>query len=166
MLLVEGVGGPIVETEAYHQSEPAAHSHRGPTPRAKTMFLPGGRIYVYRIHCSICMNVVTGPADEGAAVLLRALLPTDGIPEIQARRAPQPRRAWTDGPGKLCQALGVTLADDGAPVGERIRIVSRGLEVPDAAVTATPRIGISKATELPWRFVVGEPQRLLAGHSP
>ncbi|MEZ6189133.1 MAG: DNA-3-methyladenine glycosylase [Planctomycetota bacterium] len=159
LLLVDGVGGPLVETEAYHPSEPASHSHRGPTPRNRSMFLRGGHVYVYRIHRSLCVNLVTGPPGEGAAVLLRALWPTHGLDRIAARRAPQPRRSWTDGPGKLCQALAITLADDGGRIGQRVRIVDAP-PVPEAAVARGPRIGISKARELPWRFWVPDPAGL------
>ena len=163
VLLKDDVGGLIVETEAYHPSEPASHSHRGPTRRNQTMFRAGGHVYVYRIHRSTCVNLVTGPPEEAAAVLIRALLPTDGLDQIAARRAPQPRRAWTDGPGKLCSALGITLDDDGTRVGQRVQVLSRGVEVPAHAIEATPRIGISKAVDLPWRFVLREPHLLLLG---
>ena len=134
VLLRGGVGGPIVEVEAYHQDEPACHGHRGRTARNASLFLPGGHLYVYRIHQSLCANVVTGEAGVASAVLIRALLPAYGRSRIARRRRGQPQRGWCDGPGKLCQAL--------------------LLELPTGAVHAGPRIGISRARELPWRFLV------------
>jgi DNA-3-methyladenine glycosylase len=147
-LLVDGVGGIIVEVEAYHPTDPASHSYPGPTARNAVMFGPPARAYVYRsygIHW--CLNFVC----EGAsAVLIRALEPTTGIPEMQARRGLSGLRALCSGPGKLCQALGVTIALNGraldAPPFE-LRFGPRA-----EAVAIGPRIGISKAVEKPWRF--------------
>lgn len=157
LLLHEGVGGPIVETEAYHQDEPACHGHRGRTARNASLFLPAGHLYVYRIHQSRCANVVTGVAGVATAVLLRALLPARGRPTIARRRRGHPERAWCDGPGKLCQALGITLAHDGQDLlgGGRLAVLDVGLTVPESQVSAGPRVGISRARELPWRFLVG-----------
>lgn len=155
LLLREGVGGPIVEVEAYRQDEPACHGHRGPTSRNASLFLPAGHLYVYRIHQSMCANVVTAPAGTASAVLIRALLPLHGRDRIARRRRGQPERAWTDGPGKLCQALGITLADDGRDLSSGpLELLDAGLRVPARQVLRGPRIGISRAVELPWRLVV------------
>lgn len=148
----EGVGGTIVETEAYREDDPACHAFRGQTPRNQSMFLAGGRIYVYRIHQSVCVNVVCGPEAEGHAVLIRALRPELGRELIAERRGGRPEREWTNGPGKLCQALGITLEDDGTcarsgPV--RLEPTPGGAS---GEVVAGPRVGISKGVELPWRF--------------
>lgn len=156
-LLKDGVGGPIVEAEAYHQDEASCHAHRGRTKRNASLFRRPGTFYVYRIHQSICCNVVCAPEGIGAAVLLRALLPTDGRDAIQRRRGDKPERIWTNGPGKLCAALGITLEDDGLDLQARdcpIRLVDRGVRYPDASVRTGPRVGISKAVDLPWRFLV------------
>lgn len=153
-LLKGRAGGTIVETEAYHQDEPASHAFRGPTRRNRSLFLEGGHLYVYRIHQVVCANLSVGPAGVGAGVLLRAIVPTDGLRAIAARRASAPRAAWTDGPGKLCLALGITLDDDGqdalAP-GAVVRVVRRA-RPPARPIVVGPRVGISRARDLPWRF--------------
>lgn len=156
VLLRDGVGGPIVETEAYHEDEPACHAHPGKTRRNRSMFELGGQLYVYRIHQSICSNVVCGEEGVGAAVLIRALLPTDGREAIAARRGGKAERIWSDGPGKLCQALGITLEDDGQSLLETgpVRLLDRGIRYAEGEVEVGPRIGISKAVDLPWRFRV------------
>ena len=151
-LLVDGVGGIIVETEAYDPSEPASHSFAGPTRRNAAMFGPAGRAYVYRsygIHW--CLNVVCGEIGHGSAVLIRALEPTFGIAAMQSRRGLEDRRALCSGPGRLTQALGVSIEHDGLPLDSApFRIIARTGPAPD--VVAGPRIGISKAMNLPWRF--------------
>lgn len=152
-LLRDGVGGEIVEVEAYGPDDPASHSYRGATARNRTMFGPPGRLYVYRsygIHW--CANVVCGRDGEGAAVLLRALRPTSGLDEMRARRGLDDLRELCSGPGKLTQALGISGADDG-------HALDRGpfaLLPPDAPVAfeTTPRIGIGRAADAPWRYVV------------
>lgn len=150
-LLHHGVGGVIVETEAYDATEPASHSFIGPTKRNRAMFGPAGHLYVYRSHgIHWCLNLVCGPAGSGGAVLIRALEPLHGLAEMVARRGTEDSRLLCSGPGRLSEALGVTGALDGAPLGEAVTITLGGT---DAAIRATPRIGISRATHLDWRFV-------------
>jgi len=148
-VFVDGVGGRIVETEAYHHEDPASHSFGGPTPRSAVMFGPPAHVYVYRsygIHW--CMNFVCGEG-PGGAVLIRALEPTAGLAAMRERRGLADSRALCSGPGKLCQALGVTQAQNG---GDLRRPPFQLPEGAAAAVLVGPRIGISKAAEQPWRF--------------
>ncbi|HEY2560299.1 MAG TPA: DNA-3-methyladenine glycosylase [Caldimonas sp.] len=153
-LFVDGVGGTIVETEAYDEDDPASHSYAGHTARAAVMFGPPGRAYVYRsygIHW--CLNFVCMPRGHGAGVLLRALEPTAGIERMGARRGVDSERLLCSGPGRLCQALGVTHEHNGLRLDRKpFRVVAGG----DATVVvhAGVRIGISKAREQPWRFVL------------
>jgi len=156
-LLVDGVGGRIVEAEAYDRSEPAAHSYHGPTPRNFSMFGPPGRSYVYRSHgLHWCLNFVCREEGHGAGVLIRALEPLAGLAQMRERRGLDDERLLCAGPGRLCQALGVTrahnnLALDAAPF--TLLAPERGASLEAAPVVlAGPRIGISKAMELPWRF--------------
>jgi DNA-3-methyladenine glycosylase len=150
-LLVNGVGGVIVEVEAYHHTEPAAHSYRGPTPRNMVMFGPPGFIYVYRsygIHW--CVNFVCEKEGSASAVLIRALQPTHGIPTMRRRRRLQDEGSLCSGPGKLTEALAITrehngLALDAPPIALHAR---QGK--PD--IVAGIRIGLTKAVELPWRY--------------
>lgn len=149
-LLVGECAGRIVEVEWYDQSDPASHSFRGPTPRCATMFGPPGRLYVYRsygIHW--CANLVCGPAGTASAVLIRALEPTAGLDRMRARRGVASDRLLCAGPGRLCQALGIDGTFDGARIGgERVRLV-HGRRPERIAVG--PRIGLSVATDRPWR---------------
>jgi DNA-3-methyladenine glycosylase len=149
-LLVDGAGGIVVETEAYHHEDPASHSFSGPTPRNAVMFGPPGRAYVYRSYgVHWCLNVVCGP-EPGSAVLIRALEPTQGIAAMQGRRRVEAVRQLCSGPGKLCQALAVTRALDGARLdAPPFALIPRDHE---PAIVAGPRIGITRAAELPWRF--------------
>jgi DNA-3-methyladenine glycosylase len=150
-LLVDGIGGRIVEVEAYDQEDPASHGYRGRTERNASMFGPPGRAYVYRsygIHW--CLNLVC--ADEGVAtaVLVRALEPTHGLDEMRVRRGLEDPRLLCSGPGKLCQALAVTREHDGLAL-DRPPFEIRERPQP-VEVVAGPRVGITRAAELPWRY--------------
>jgi DNA-3-methyladenine glycosylase len=151
-LLVDGVGGRIVEVEAYDQEDPASHGHRGRTARNAAMFGPSGHAYVYRsygIHW--CLNLVCGEEGVPEAVLIRALEPTSGLDLQRSRRGVQEVRALCSGPGKLCQALGITRAHDGLALDvPPFRLEERD-EAPD--IVTGPRIGITRATELSWRYM-------------
>lgn len=150
VITLEGVGGRIVETEAYDALDPASHSFKGPTSRNAAMFGPPGRAYVYRIYgAHWCLNIVGG-TEPGAAVLIRALEPTSGLDLMCERRGMEATKALCAGPGRLCQALGVTGAHSGLPVTQAPFGLVPGSS-PDAIV-AGPRIGISKAAQSPWRF--------------
>lgn len=152
-LLVDGVGGRIVETEAYDQLDPASHSFAGPTPRNAAMFGPPGRAYVYRsygIHW--CLNFVCQPRGHGAGVLIRALEPSAGIEQMRERRGLRDERLLCSGPGRLCQALGVGREHDGLPL-DAAPFELLPPENPALAVQGR-RIGISKAVDVPWRFAL------------
>lgn len=147
---LDGVGGRIVETEAYHHEDPASHSFSGPTARNAAMFGPVGRAYVYRsygIHW--CLNLVCGE-DPGSAVLIRALEPLCGLDIMRQRRGNVADRLLASGPGRLCQALAVTRAYDGLPIDAPPFALGLGIETPEVLVG--PRIGITKGAETPWRF--------------
>ena len=150
-LLVDGVGGVVVETEAYAPGDAASHSYRGRTARNATMFGPPGRLYVYRsygIHW--CANVVCEPEGVGAAVLLRAIEPTAGIALMRERRGVEDVLRLCSGPGRLTQALGLGDQDDGRALdGDGIELVPR---TADVDVVEGPRIGISRDTDRPWRY--------------
>jgi DNA-3-methyladenine glycosylase len=151
-LLVDGVGGMIVEVEAYHHTDPAAHSYRGETPRNRIMFGPAGVAYVYRIHQVYCVNAVCEAEGSASAVLIRALQPTFGLDDMRARRGLEDERMLCSGPGRLCQALGIGLAHNGLALDQPPIEMFARTEVPD--IVAGIRIGISKAVELPWRYGV------------
>jgi DNA-3-methyladenine glycosylase len=157
-LTVAGVGGIIVEVEAYDHEDPAAHGFGNRrTERNASMFLSGGHLYVYRSYgVHWCLNVVCGGEGVADAVLIRALEPTVGVEEMVARRGVTDLRLLCSGPGRLCQALGVTREHDGLRVDRppfRLRPRRRSVEI----VTG-PRIGITKAAERPWRYgLAGSP---------
>jgi DNA-3-methyladenine glycosylase len=156
-LLVDGVGGTIVEVEAYDQDDPASHSYRGRTARTAAMFGPPGHAYVYRsygIHW--CLNLVCAEDGRAEAALVRALAPTRGLEAMRARRGVQAERALCSGPGKLCQALGITRAHDGLALDEPpFELLARESE---ASLTVGRRIGITRAVEQPWRYgLAGSP---------
>ncbi len=152
-LLVDGVGGVIVEVEAYDQEDPASHGFAGHTTRNASMFGPPGHAYVYRsygIHW--CLNLVCDVAGRAEAVLVRALQPTCGLDRMRKRRGVEAERALCSGPGKLCQALGVTRDHDGLALDEPPFELRARDSTPEVATA--PRIGISRATEKPWRYVL------------
>ena len=148
--------GIIVETEAYHDSEPACHAFVGLTARTETLFGPPGRAYVYRsygIHA--LLNAVSEPAGVGAAVLIRALQPLEGIEQMRARRGIERLEALCSGPGKLTQALGIELAHNDSDLQTGPIVISAAPpEWAEVQVSADTRIGITRAVELPWRFCV------------
>ena len=150
-LLVDGVGGEIVEVEAYDREDPASHGHRGLTARNAAMFGPPGHAYVYRSYgVHWCLNLVCGGEGDPQAALVRALEPTHRLELMRARRAVEHDRALCSGPGKLCQALAITREHDGLPLdSEPFQLLARARE-PD--IVAGPRIGISQAADLPWRY--------------
>jgi DNA-3-methyladenine glycosylase len=151
ILLVNGVGGMIVEVEAYDHEDPAAHGYRGRTARNATMFGPPGHAYVYRsygIHW--CLNFVCEHEGRASAVLVRALEPTDGLELMRARRGLDDVRLLCAGPGRLCQALSVSREHDGLPLDRPpFRLEAREGDLP---VSAAPRVGITRAADLPWRY--------------
>jgi len=150
-LLVDGVGGTIVEVEAYHHEDPAAHGFRGRTQRNASMFGPAGHAYVYRSYgVHWCLNVVCAGEGIADAVLLRALEPTHGLDAMRVRRGVEDERLLCSGPGRLCQALAVTRDHDGLPLDEP-PFELRARESQPELVTG-PRIGITKAAERPWRY--------------
>jgi DNA-3-methyladenine glycosylase len=150
-LMFNGVGGMIAEVEAYHHTDPAAHSFRGRSERNAVMFGPPGYAYVYRsygIHW--CLNFVCEPEGSASAVLIRALVPLHGVKVMQRRRGVADERLLCSGPGRLCQALGVTGTHNGLSLTKApFQLFARSDQV-DIAVG--PRIGISKAVDHPWRY--------------
>jgi DNA-3-methyladenine glycosylase len=150
-LLVGGVGGRIVEVEAYHHTDPAAHSYRGQTPRNAVMFGPPGVAYVYRsygIHW--CLNFVCEPEGSASAVLVRAVEPTEGLAKMRRRRGISEERLLCSGPGRLAEAMGVTIAHNGLALDRPpFELYARDEE---ADVATGVRIGITKAADLPWRY--------------
>ncbi len=150
-LLIDGVGGTIVEVEAYHHTDPAAHSYIGRTERNAVMFGPAGYAYVYRsygIHW--CLNFVCEEEGSASAVLIRAIEPTQGLPAMRRRRGSHEERALCSGPGKLCEALGVTHKHNGLPLDRAPFELRARNAIPDVIVGV--RIGITKAVEKPWRY--------------
>lgn len=150
-LLVDGVGGTVVEVEAYDREDPASHSFRGPTARNTTMFGPPGHAYVYRsygIHW--CLNFTCDVEGKAEAVLVRALKPEHGLEAMRARRGVQTERALASGPGKLCRALGITGEHDGHALDVSPFELLARKETPE--ISTGPRVGITKATELSWRY--------------
>ena len=151
VLLFDGVGGRIVEVEAYHHTDPAAHSFNGRTSRNAVMFGQPGHLYVYRsygIHW--CLNFVCEPAGSASAVLIRALQPTEGLKIMRRRRGMTDARLLCSGPGRLCEALRITAAQNGLALDRPpFQLLAREGAVD---VVAGPRIGITKAVEKPWRY--------------
>ncbi len=150
-LLFKGVGGRIVEVEAYHHTDPAAHSYNGQTPRNAVMFGPPGFAYVYRsygIHW--CVNFVCEAEGSASAVLIRAIEPTDGIAAMRRRRGLKDERLLCSGPGRVCAALGITGAHNGLALDTPPFALSPRED--EVAIIVGPRIGITKAADLPWRY--------------
>jgi DNA-3-methyladenine glycosylase len=156
-LLVDGVGGTIVEVEAYDQDDPASHGFRGMTARTASMFGPPGHAYIYRSYgVHWCLNLVCAEEGRSEAALVRALEPTAGLETMRERRGLEAVRALCSGPGKLCQALGITRLLDGMPLDEPpFELRAREAEPP---LAVGRRIGITRAVEQPWRYgLAGSP---------
>lgn len=156
-LFYEGVGGMIVETESYERDDPACHAYVGLTPRTEVLFGPPGRAYVYLsygIHA--LLNAVAEPEGEAAAVLIRALEPTTDIKAMRRRRGPRPDRDLCSGPGKLTEALGIDLSENGADLSSAPFLLLPPDKDWASEIVTGPRIGITKATERPWRFCAAE----------
>ncbi len=153
-LLVDGVGGRIVETEAYDRDDPASHSFNGPTSRNAVMFGAPGCAYVYRsygIHW--CLNFVCREKGHGAGVLIRAIEPTAGLDRMRERRGLDEVRLLCAGPGRLAQALGIDVGFNGQPLdAPPFLLIAPADGEPELMVDIGPRIGISKAIDMPWRF--------------
>jgi DNA-3-methyladenine glycosylase len=150
-LLVGGCGGVIVEVEAYHPTDPAAHSYGGETPRNRVMFGPPGFAYVYRSYgLHWCFNVVCEAEGSASAVLIRAIEPLRGLRAMRARRGRDDPRALCSGPGKLCAALGIGAGHNGLPLDRPPFVLLAREAAPD--IVAGVRIGITKAADLPWRY--------------
>jgi DNA-3-methyladenine glycosylase len=160
LLVCRGVGGVIVETEAYRGDDPACHGHGGMTPRNRALFGPGGHAYVYRSYgIHNCFNVVAEREGTAAAALVRALSPAVGLDEMRRRRGREDALELCSGPGKLGQALGIGLDDDGRGLDQPpLTIHPPAADWRNVDVVAGPRIGITKAVDLPWRFcAAGDP---------
>jgi DNA-3-methyladenine glycosylase len=150
-LLFGGVGGTIVEVEAYHHTDPAAHSYNGPTPRNRVMFGPAGFAYVYRsygIHW--CLNFVCEAEGSASAVLIRALEPTHVLSTMKRRRGVKDERELCSGPGKLCEALAISIAHNALPLDKAPFELHAATSKPEVAIDV--RIGITKAADFPWRY--------------
>jgi DNA-3-methyladenine glycosylase len=146
----------IVETEAYHQDDPASHSFRGLTPRTAPMFQAGGHIYVYFTYgMHYALNIVTGKEGEGEGVLIRAGQPLEGIEHMKANRRIEDVRNLANGPGKLAQALGIfDNSLSGKILNKSSILLEKGEAVPAGDIVASPRVGITKAADMPWRFYI------------
>jgi len=172
-LLFDGVGGVIVEVEAYDQDDPASHAFPGRRPTTVSMFGPPGHAYVYRSYgVHWCLNLVCAPAGRAEAALVRALEPTHGLEIMRERRGVERERSLCSGPGKLCQALGISRDHDGLPLDEPpFELLARETET-EAEIAIGTRIGITRAVEQPWRFALAgsrflsRPVRSLPGSGP
>ncbi|MEW6581240.1 MAG: DNA-3-methyladenine glycosylase [Actinomycetota bacterium] len=157
LLVHDGVGGVIVEVERYQEDDPASHSFRGPTPRARVMFGPPGHAYVYRSYgMHWCMNVVCDAEGTGSAVLIRALAPTRGVEVMRGRRPGVPDRRLCAGPGRLTRALAIDDRVNGTSLLHGAVSLHERRDPVD--VVCGPRIGVSRAADRPWRLgVAGSP---------
>jgi DNA-3-methyladenine glycosylase len=156
-LFYEGVGGVIVETESYERDDPACHAYVGLTPRTEVLFGPPGRAYVYLsygIHS--LLNAVAEPEGDAAAVLIRALEPTTGLDAMRERRGSRPDRELCSGPGKLTEALGIDLSENDADLTRDPFLLLPRADDWMGEITTGSRIGITKATERPWRFCAAD----------
>ncbi len=156
VLIAGECAGRIVEVEAYRPDDPASHSFRGRTPRNAAMFGPGGLLYVYFTYgMHFCANVVTGPAGDGQAVLLRAAVPCRGLEIMRARRRARSDRILSDGPGKLCQAFGIDRSHDGLDLvhSDELFVADDGTPPPGAPLVGS-RVGIRHGVERLWRWRV------------
>jgi DNA-3-methyladenine glycosylase len=157
-LLKRQIGGReiicrIVETEAYDQSDAASHSYQGVTPRTEVMFGEAGRLYVYFTYgMHYCCNVVTGPAGHGSAILIRAVEPVNGAEVLARNRPGQQGVQLTNGPAKLCQALGITTAMNGHNLRAAPLVLELAEPIAQSDIVQTTRVGITKAIDQPWRF--------------
>ncbi len=158
-LFFAGRGGVIVETESYEREDPACHAYVGLTPRTETLFGPPGRAYVYLSYgVHSLLNAVAEPEGRAAAVLIRALEPTDGLEEMRGRRGGRGDLELCSGPGKLTEALGIALDADGADLASDPFLLLSREDGWDGNIVTGPRVGITKAVERPWRFsVAGNP---------
>ena len=167
-LLVDGVGGTIVETEAYDMTDAASHTFGGPTARNRAMFGPPGHAYVYRsygIHW--CLNFVCREAGHGAGVLIRALQPTHGVDVMHTRRGMDDERLLCAGPGRVGQALGIGAAHYGLPLDAApFTVLAAPADAAPVQVLTGPRIGISRAVDVPWRFGLAGSRHLSRGFRP
>jgi DNA-3-methyladenine glycosylase len=156
-LLVNGVGGIIVEVEAYHHTDPAAHSYRGRTERNAVMFGPPGHAYVYFTYGMWhCVNVVCQPAGEAAAVLLRAGSVVEGAETVMSRRPGARARDLARGPARLCTALAIGPDRNGVDITHAPLFLTAGEPVPDALVRTGPRVGVARAADLTWRYWIAD----------
>jgi DNA-3-methyladenine glycosylase len=147
--------GIITETEAYDQTDAASHSYKGQTPRTKVMFGPAGHLYVYFTYgMHYCMNIVTGPVGHGSAVLIRALEPLDGLETMRRLRDGKPDYELTNGPAKLCQALGIDKTWNGHDLHEAPLCLIVQPALSEHQIMQTTRVGISQAKDVPWRFYI------------
>jgi len=154
-LFPEGIaGGIIVETEAYLEGDPANHAFKGKTERNAPMFGPPGHAYVYRIHNSHCLNVVTRPEGVAEAVLIRAIEPAFGVELMLRRRRVEDVRLLSAGPGRLCQALDIDLSLNGHDLTKPPLFIAKGKSIPNSLIVSGRRIGVTANREKPWRFYI------------
>ena len=149
------LSGRIVEVEAYDQTDAASHSYKGRTPRTDVMFGPAGHLYVYFTYgMHYCCNIVVGRPGEGAAVLIRALEPLTGLPQMQVNRHGRPESELTNGPAKVCQALAIDRSMNGHELTQAPLLLEQQPALTPSAIVQTTRIGISREQDKPWRFYV------------